>query len=863
MLQSLFQNWDIVKKSQNEVADSMGLTTDRYQIYMEGLEATTNKFKAAWEELWMKTIASDSIKATIKFGTAIVELVTRLGGIIPVLTTIIGLIVILQKNVIAAKAISAIDKITASMNKLKMVTVMTEAEMKASNAAMATSWIGIAIMIVGAIWSIIEAIPTLDERIQSSIDKLNEYSDTVKSLRESKDSVKELWEEMDKLNAQSSLTSDEQERLRDIQNELKEIVPQLAGAYDDEGNFLIDVNAVMVTYIGLLQDEIEKKQELIRLEAEETVDDSVKKYEKESEKLQSLIEQQEAYTKAKAEYDAMTYLEIAANKVQMPMSLVDEKQIAEQKAVVDETAKALEELYYKVGEESQDSIEKSLRAMGKWNDSILNIANNADDTVTPVEELAKSFEQLADASEKSYKSLESSITSLASIEKSYNDNGEITLAQASQMIDLGYAEALMIDTKTGKLGINMQIVRQLIIENANLAASDAQKAYASAISEKQTDKEVAALYKKWQVTKAIADNLSSLPQANFSLASYASGVSSATSATNKLTDAKKAAYEAEIKGYEAQKKALDNQKKDLEKQKDAYKDIIDAMKEKLRIQKETDDYNSELEDKNKELADIDKELLELQFDNSEEAKAKRLQLEADKAEKIEEITQFQADRTYDIQMDALDAEYEAYAKMIDQQLAGIDSMIAGFDAMISKINEMIDALGKLASAGGGGGASSSPTTTQHGKRWISTGYIPETHIVLPNGQIQTSGGKDSGYWQYYHNGGIVESHHDGGFAGGIKPNEVFSKLLKGEYVSTEAQMKNFLSDILPKMMIGSNSMIQNKSGGGDISITMPITIEGNADESLLPKIKNMVSEVIYEGMKNKGYRRNVNSYGNV
>jgi len=31
----------------------------------------------------------------------------------------------------------------------------------------------------------------------------------------------------------------------------------------------------------------------------------------------------------------------------------------------------------------------------------------------------------------------------------------------------------------------------------------------------------------------------------------------------------------------------------------------------------------------------------------------------------------------------------------------------------------------------------------------------------------------------------------------------------------------------------------------------------------LPKIKNMVSEVIYEGMKNKGYRRNVNSYGNV
>ncbi|MCK9436693.1 MAG: hypothetical protein M0Q12_05740, partial [Synergistaceae bacterium] len=244
---------------------------------------------------------------------------------------------------------------------------------------------------------------------------------------------------------------------------------------------------------------------------------------------------------------------------------------------------------------------------------------------------------------------------------------------------------------------------------------------------------------------------------------------------------------------------------------------------------------------------------------SQEAKAKRLKLEEDKAEKIEEITQFQADRTYDIQIEALDAEYEAYAKMIDQQLAGIDLVIAGFDAMIDKINEMIDALSRMSSAGGGSGGGSGGNSKYKGS--LATSANPFASNQIGNSAVVSAGIND---WinqagSGYHTGGLVESHHDGDFAGSLNSNEVFAKLLKGEYVSTEVQMKNFLSDILPKMMIGSSSIIQNKDGNsnginiGDININ----VSGNLDKVGVQDIKTAVFDALNQTNIIRGKRANV------
>ena len=103
--------------------------------------------------------------------------------------------------------------------------------------------------------------------------------------------------------------------------------------------------------------------------------------------------------------------------------------------------------------------------------------------------------------------------------------------------------------------------------------------------------------------------------------------------------------------------------------------------------------------------------------------------------------------------------------------------------------------------------------------------------------------------------------HQGGFVGdlmSLKSNEQFAKLLKGEFVSTPAQMDNFMKNILPNVMSYSNgAMINNNSP--------LITIQcGTIDDGTLPKLSDMVDAAVAKIERNmenaltrRGYRTSV------
>jgi len=110
-LAALFQNWDQVTKAQNIAADSAGATAERYNIYLESIEASSNKFKTTWQEMWSKSISGDTVKGFIDFGTTILELINNLGGLPPVLNTILGLL-------IAINATNIVDNIQIAISKL-------------------------------------------------------------------------------------------------------------------------------------------------------------------------------------------------------------------------------------------------------------------------------------------------------------------------------------------------------------------------------------------------------------------------------------------------------------------------------------------------------------------------------------------------------------------------------------------------------------------------------------------------------------------------------------------------------------------------------------------------------------------------
>lgn len=104
-------------------------------------------------------------------------------------------------------------------------------------------------------------------------------------------------------------------------------------------------------------------------------------------------------------------------------------------------------------------------------------------------------------------------------------------------------------------------------------------------------------------------------------------------------------------------------------------------------------------------------------------------------------------------------------------------------------------------------------------------------------------------------------YHTGGFVGDItdlKSNEEFAKLLKGEFVSTPAQMDNFMKNILPSVTSYSN--------GATINNNSPlITIQcGTIDDETLPKLSDMVDAAVAKIERNmenaltrRGYRAGV------
>lgn len=104
----------------------------------------------------------------------------------------------------------------------------------------------------------------------------------------------------------------------------------------------------------------------------------------------------------------------------------------------------------------------------------------------------------------------------------------------------------------------------------------------------------------------------------------------------------------------------------------------------------------------------------------------------------------------------------------------------------------------------------------------------------------------------------LETHHAGGFAGwstSLKSNEVFAKLLQGEFVSTPKQMDTFIKKTLPSIATANGSTIQYNAPIFEIQC-------GDIDKSTLPDLETIINSAVAKMEKNMksalsrtGYRR--------
>jgi hypothetical protein len=352
-------------------------------------------------------------------------------------------------------------------------------------------------------------------------------------------------------------------------------------------------------------------------------------------------------------------------------------------------------------------------------------------------------------------------------------------------------------------------------------------------------------------------------------------------------------------------KMIKQQKEDeidaLEEEVKAYEEIINAKKEALKLTEEQRDYEKDISEKQKDISTIQNRLLELGLDDSRESLAEKLKLEEELAKLTTDLEERQHDRSVQLQEDALDKELEQFKDTKEEEIDAIrdylnksgqltaDAMAlinsqsdsvyvnlvkwneqygtsieqdisTAWDKAKSALQSYKTELGAINVENAFNEIDEDSVVTQmkmNSLAWTTASESEKKRLHDENEELAKLIGaiyKKDGHW---YKGGIKLYHEgiDSGFVGGLpllKNNEEFAKLLKGELIINPIQMNRFMTNTLPQLTSMNN--------GFKIDKLVDITVQGNLDSSVIPKIDDIVNKAVdklVNATSMRGMNRNV------
>lgn len=125
IISAVMENFDIAQDALNSSLESAGSAMQEYNTYLEGIEAKTNQFKAAFEALSLTVINSDFLKGIIEFGTGAItvldNIVKAFGGVGNALLNIASIIALFNP----AKTLSLVKTIFTTIGNFTGITKLT------------------------------------------------------------------------------------------------------------------------------------------------------------------------------------------------------------------------------------------------------------------------------------------------------------------------------------------------------------------------------------------------------------------------------------------------------------------------------------------------------------------------------------------------------------------------------------------------------------------------------------------------------------------------------------------------------------------------------------------------------------------
>lgn len=111
VVNSILTNFTTAINANKAAMDSSGSAMKENETYVNSLQGHLSQLNSAWQELAKNTINSDLVKWLLDVGTGIVKITNNVGGLVPILTTISGLIIMFK----ADKIVSGFSKIGNSV----------------------------------------------------------------------------------------------------------------------------------------------------------------------------------------------------------------------------------------------------------------------------------------------------------------------------------------------------------------------------------------------------------------------------------------------------------------------------------------------------------------------------------------------------------------------------------------------------------------------------------------------------------------------------------------------------------------------------------------------------------------------------
>lgn len=358
-------NFNRVQQINNDLMGAGGTLNKSYAKYLDSVEASANRARASFEEMWIKAIDSEAIKKYYEAITAINTFIGNVGVLNVALFTLSGIMLLNNKNFLtfSGKGAEAMrlqiiklwqgaTQTKVAVGALGTATKMTAGSMGVASGAssiLKAGFTGVKLGAIGArlavialqtaltvgfslaITAVIAGLTSWIGSFERAKQKTEELTQSVKAntdtYKSNINTLRGLKKEYDTLNKKlgenrdfTRLTANEQDRYNSIAQQLEQIAPEIVTAYDEKGN-------AVTAYKTTIEELIEREKELIRLEQSkllsresEVVASTDKEIKNKEKKLKSIENQIEMYKGAlngddRRDYSGNTRESIAKSRI--------------------------------------------------------------------------------------------------------------------------------------------------------------------------------------------------------------------------------------------------------------------------------------------------------------------------------------------------------------------------------------------------------------------------------------------------------------------------------------------------------------------------------------------------------------------